>query len=99
MAAPQQKYSEDQRATFRSYVSPEMWQQMGAFRAGEPQAQFPSYRDIFGGQTVPEGEENFLRDFLAELLTQQMGVRAGRLPGRGSGDPLLDDARKQAGGS
>jgi len=98
---PQQMYSDEQRAKFRGYVTPELWQQMGAYRAGEPQAQFPSYRDIFGGQYVPEEDENFLRDFLAQLLSQQTGVRSDRLPGKKkqspTGDPLLDDAREQSG--
>ena len=92
-----QDYPGEKRELFRSFMTPERWQQMARYGMGENVA-FPTHQELIYKQNVTDKENLFLEEFLGELFKQQDKKRLG-LAGKTKlyGDSQLEEAKGLAG--
>jgi hypothetical protein len=93
-------YSDDDRAFFRAFMTPERWSGIARYGLGEDVTPV-TYEQLVSGQSVPDDKRDFMKLFLAEIMRQQEEKRAGRLapkrPGS-PGDELVTEAQGLTGG-
>ena len=86
--------TQENRAAFRGFATPDIWQQMAKYGMGQGDS-FPSRFDM---TSTGDDEVLFLEMMMKAFKEQEDKKRLGRQrPSGNIGDPLLDEARTLSG--